>query len=131
MNYIVQLLAELLKGAMLAIGLFAGIMFIITMLYKLYQKKKGNDRYEASDLLIPFKNYLQKAHREEWFEQIKEIEGIIDELEKGNVPILIAFYKIKTEPEIYMESKTEGRTVIKVGKKYDVLSRIIDIKNKP
>lgn len=129
MSYIIQLFAELLKGVMLSVGLFAGIAFIVVKLISIYEKRKNQNQYEAANLLEPFKKYLQKAHVEEWFEQIGEVESIIGDLEQGIVPPLIEFYKIKTEPEIYMESKSEGKTVIKIGKKYDIVSRIMNSKN--
>jgi|SRR6478735_6326664 len=126
MSYLIQLFSELLKGLMLAAGFFSGMIVIVVIFYNWYKKKKSDKQYEAADLLGPFKSYLKKAHQEEWFEQIKEVESIIEKLEGGVVPVAIAFYKIKTDPEIYMESKDEGKTTIKIGKKYSVLSRIIN-----
>lgn len=116
-------LLEFLKGILIAFGIIAG--FVICLIYVTHEiknKLKKNNEYEADDLIKPFEKYLLKINYEENYEQIKQVEKIIEELKAGTVTDEIYLFKIKKDTSIHLIDENDD-TAIRVVPNYTVIKK--------
>lgn len=110
---------EIIKGICFAAGFVIAMLITIGMLIRYMAK---SEKYEADDLIEPFQNYLGKVKIEEHYEQISEVERIIDQLNQGILPTQLTGYQIKSDNALHL-SDENGSNVFRVVKKYVVVAK--------
>ena len=124
MIYLEAFLKFFFIGIALILGIWSSIRFVVKWI--------SIDVYEAENLLKPFKEYLKKITEEEKYEDIKELQEIIKELEKDKVPKIINQYIIQKKYSIewidnYSISGVDkqGPQTLGLIKKYIVLGKVV------
>lgn len=117
-----QHLSQFLQGLLFAGGFVAGMCIVGWFIYRALTK--GDDDYEARDLFDAFKVYEGKLTDDEHYEQIREVQSIIGELKKGNIPDLVKDYEIESETSVIMEEEGDSKQVIRWKEHLTVLRKI-------
>lgn len=115
-------LLEFVKGILIAFGIIAG--FLITIAY-IMSKAEKEDEYEADELLKPFEKYLKKVHEDENYEEIIQVETIVNSLREGKVEDDVSNYKIKKDTSLHLNDE-DGKTALRVVTKYIIVKRKTD-----
>jgi hypothetical protein len=113
---------EMLKGLILGFSVIIGMMLCIMLFVKLAMRQK--EEYDPAKLAAAFSDYLQIVHDTEQFEEIREIEFILDELKALRMPEAIDKYKIITERLIKVDTERSSR-FLKLITKYQIAGKPI------
>jgi len=129
MIYLQAFLKYILIGFALILGIWTGIGLVIKWI--------SIELYQAENLLKPFKLYLKKITDEEKYEDIKELQEIIKELEKDKVPKIINQYIIQKQYSIeWIDNYSIGgvdkqsHQTLGLIKKYIVRGKVVKEKKK-
>jgi uncharacterized protein YktB (UPF0637 family) len=130
-------LLEILRGFCLSIGFVIGMFVTVIVIVKiLFGNKKKKEKYKPEDLIKPFNEYKGKLLEAENYEEVKEAEQIISELNKNKVPREVELFEIIKKTSIEFgglikddEWKTDSKSDdgIKFVKRYIVKGKKPDI----
>lgn len=120
-----SILDSFLNGIFFSLGFFITLFFFTLFIIRGLSGKKKTT-YKTDELLPAFKSYLSIIKEKEKYEEIIDVEKIIDELIKGKVPDNLDKYNIKKDNSLIIKQNEGSGSEIAFVNKY----KVIGIKSK-
>lgn len=112
-----------LKGFLFGFGFFTAIMLLfVIFIYLILLKAKRREKYNANDLLQPFKDYLYSLTENGEYEDCENVTEIIATLENGDMPKQVNDYNIKSSIEFKTIDVDDG-SKFKFDKVYKITGK--------
>ncbi|MDB4286387.1 hypothetical protein N9933_03715 [bacterium] len=108
---------ELIKGIFISLGIMVG--FIVPITYFIIKSKT---KYDPTELLIAFQNYLKYLKSNEEFEDISLVTKIITQLELYKVIEEVSQFNIKQDIALNLKDEY-GSTTLRVVITYIILNK--------